>query len=295
MGPFVTIALDVPRRLARNKILWLLVVVIGLLLVFGAAPIGFDTEGKLDLLTYWGKELSKPLEPEPDFRFKIATSFLTLVFAKALASCAGVFTGILLLADAVTSAFAPGAAEVTLPKPVSRGAIVLARHLGAVLVALGLVTFLVGGAVAILYVRTGELCLSVLVAIPLTVLQFAVLHAVGTISGLVFQNAFLGALASAGVWVASWLTGLVGALAGALDPAKPHDDILTIATRVAAVAHRTIPRAADFPDLVQRIPTRNFGTLPGGVASEVEIMAQALLWTGFALGVATLIVSRRDY
>lgn len=303
MGPFLTVALDVPRRMARSKLLWLLVVVTGILLLAAAVPLGFGKDGAgKPIVQYLSFELG-PLDPaDPESPFKWASSYLTLIFAKYLACYLGVFCGLLLLADAVPNAFAPGSAEVVLPKPVHRATIVCARELGAVLVALGLATFLVGGATGIVFLRTGIFCPMVLVTIPIGVLEFAALHALGTVVGLAFQSPLLGAFASAFVWIASGLTGYVAGLGAALGigkPDAPHDtrtSLMELTVHVARVAHRTLPRAADIPDLVERIPTRNWGTVPElGVAGEVEILAQATLWVALALVLASLVVRKRDY
>ncbi len=142
-GPFLAFAFDVPRRLARGKLLWvfLLVSVLWLLIPLLLAATT-DAEGH-KVLTFAGKpwldqprpgqSAPPPIDPEEMVRVLIGG-----IFGVFFACYAGPFSGLVLLADAVPSAFAPGSAEINVPKPVQRSTIVLARHVGALLVAIGL-------------------------------------------------------------------------------------------------------------------------------------------------------------
>ena len=264
-----TLALDVPKRLARGRIAWVLVVVNALAILGVAGGVGAGEHG----LAFWGAELGLTL-----------ANLLGAVFGLALASVLGVVTGLMLLADAATSAFAPGAAECTLPKPVSRATVVIARFLGAVLTAAAFATFVVGGAVLLARLRAGELATSVLWAIPVSVFAFAVLHALGNVSGLAFRNALASALVGPVVWIVSGATKGLSELS--MSPAAG----LKAIGHAAEIAHRVLPRAWDYPFLAHRL-------ISGATdaRSEAELIANGLVWLGLSLGLACLSVRRQDY
>lgn len=290
MRAFRTLALDVPRRFRSGWIVWILLVLGLLALAFGAGSIGVGGEGEARFATLFGKEMGAPPGGRTPPLELLLRDYVGGLFAVFLACYVGAFSGLIFLADAVPSAFQPGAAELVVPKPLPRAAIVLARHVGALVVAGAFALLIVGGAFAIVRVRTGIALWSVLWGIPCSLAVFGLLHAVGSLAGALSRNAFLGAFASLAVWTASIVTAKVsGALVGG-----PPGVFKTIG-EVCRVAHRILPRAYDLQVLAERLIENELGSVQaGGTSGEVELVLQCVAWWGVALGVTILAVRKRD-
>lgn len=289
-GPFRVLAGEVPRRLLRGWLFWILLLAIALAILVGAAPLGRATDRSgAEMLTFGGSPLQLK-EVEPPFHESLR-GYLLGLFGWFFAGSAGVLTGLILLADAVTSAFAPGAAELNVPKPVDRATIVLARHAGAVLVAALLATLVVAGGVATAKLRTGELVLEALLPIPFVVASFAVCHAIGAGAAVAAQNALVGAGASIAPLMASALLRIL------VDFEKPLATMVPgFVTAAVKVLHRVLPRPMELPSLGIRIADGTFAsTGAGGTTGELELIANVLLWWGVALGVSVVVVKRRDF
>jgi ABC-type transport system involved in multi-copper enzyme maturation permease subunit len=298
-GPFLALALDVPKRLARGWVLWIL---LGLTLLSLLLPLGLHVahdKAQNPYITIFGL-LGRPdpgegavtLAPEDGATLlrQEVIDFVGGLFGIALASYIGVFTGLVFFADAVTSAFAPGAAEITLTKPVLRSTVVLARFVGAVAVAAAFATLLVGGAILIAYARTGVSVATVLWTIPISVLQFAVLYAIGSAGGVTFRNALVAAFLGLSPWLAGGITTLLGKFDKSIVP------FFKFVGEVSLKAHRVLPRAGDLADLAGRMTSGNFGDkAAGGTAGEAELVVNCLVWLGLGLGLAMLSVRRQDY
>ncbi|MBI3723998.1 MBL fold metallo-hydrolase [bacterium] len=251
--PFLALAFDVPRRMSRGKVFWIFAFLCLLTLCLAFALSVRKAESGKEYLTWFGQ----PDYPPPGFppiRDELQ-DFLMQLFG-FLTLYAGVLSGLVIFSDVATNAFAPGSAELNVPKPIHRGAIVAARHLGAVLMASGFALLEVGGAVTLTWLKTGVFVSEVLWVIPISILLFAVLHAVGTIGSLATQNAFFGVLMSIGAWVSSYGTDLLAKKLPALGAMK----VLEHAGKFAGIAHRLLPRASDLRDLLDRLISGTFGS-----------------------------------
>jgi ABC-type transport system involved in multi-copper enzyme maturation permease subunit len=297
VSAFLAIAADVPRKIRRGWLMWILLVLVALILGLTALPLGHgqDPDGTA-YCTWFGNDMrahyqggaidkSIPIEEQ-------VGNFVGNFYGYGIACYLGVLAGLILLADAIPSAFAPGQAELNLPKPVHRATIVLARHVGALMVAAFFATLLLGGAVGIAWARTGIFHTTTLVFIPVSVAMFGVLHAAGAISGVWIQNALLAAFASVAIWLASIGTNV----SNYFDDYEnlPYPLIVKVLDGLK-VAHRVLPRPTDLPPFAQRILLHKLGTGPLGMQGEVELAVQTLVWWGLALGLAVLVLRRRDF
>jgi ABC-type transport system involved in multi-copper enzyme maturation permease subunit len=275
--------------------MWILLVLVALVLAFAAAPLGRGVEADgTGFVTFYGWDMrgnGHDTLVHPSTLQEQVGNYLGGFFGYFMACYLGVLAGLILLADAIPSAFAPGQAELNLPKPVHRATIVLARHFGACAVATGYVTLLVGGAVGIAWARTGVFHAPTLVYIPVSVAIFGVLHAVGAISGVWIQNALLAAFASIAVWlvsIASYFLTKEGY------ERTPYPFVVTLLDHLKQ-ARRFLPRPIDLPPLAERLLKHELGTGPLGMTGEVEIAVNTLVWWGLALALAALVLRRRDF
>lgn len=298
MSAFLAIASDVPRKIRTSWLFWILLTLVALALLFFWASINVKTapDGRT-IGTWFGEEFRETTE-DGKFVSGSAERMVPIlaggVIGAFFACYVGVFLGLVLLSDAVTSAFAPGQAELNLPKPMSRGAIVVARHLGAVMVAAFFATLLVGGGVLVTYLKTRIWATEVLIYLPASVAVFAVLHAIGAIASVWIQNALLAVLASVGGFMISFMTNIPNwKVLGDLD--KIPYPLLVKVLKMVKIAHRILPRPTDLPDVGERLLTHKFGAEPLGVSGEVELIGQTLVWWGLALVLAVLVVRRRDF
>ncbi|HZV01673.1 MAG TPA: hypothetical protein VFF73_33490 [Planctomycetota bacterium] len=297
MRAFLALAWDVPRRIRTGWFFWILLLLVAGVLALVALPLGTrTTDDSLLRLTWFGNVVDLPDPDHPgkeliDVKRSIEVylaSFIGIFFGCGF----GVFAGLVALADAVSSAFVPGAAEINLPKPVRRGTIIIARHLGALWVATGFAVLLIGGAVAIAALKTGVLAPIPLVYIPVSVASFGVLHAVGSIASSRAPNALVSAFASVGMWLASLATYLPNMIPGAHDLSGMLKHIVD----GVDLLHRVIPRPTDIPGLANRIIEHKFGNAVDVTpAYEYELMGQSAAWWLLALFLAILVARRRDF
>lgn len=302
MTAFFAIAMDVPRKIRTSWLFWILIVLIALVLAFFGLSINVrpDTDGLV--ATWWGEEIREQAL-DGFHRADAATKIPEFLggFVGFFCACfVGVFAGLILLADAVSSAFAAGQAELNLPKPVNRATIVLARHLGALLVATFFATLLVGGGIGVTYLKTKILAVQVFAYIPVSVAIFGILHAFGAISGVMIQNALLAAFASVAMWIVSFATNVPNwqlwteILKGDITEKVPYP-LLVTAVKALRVIHRILPRPTDLLTFSDRILTRKVGVAPYTMASELELVGNTVGWWILALVLAVLVVRKRDF
>jgi hypothetical protein len=295
VSAFLAIAGDVPRRVRRGWLMWLFFVAIIVLLALVALPLGKaqDVDGTI-YATWWGNDMRGD-RANPMSLDVAVNGFVGGIFGLFLASYVGVFAGLVLLADAVSSAFAPGQAELNLPKPIPRATIVVARHVGAMAVATFFATLVVGGAFGIAYLRTGVVATKALVCIPVSVAIFGVLHAVGSIVGGLTLHPLLAAFAAVGTWLISIATNVPSWWPEFFDAIGKNNALFGLVIRGVKLTHRILPRAVDLPSLAERVISHKFAEEPLGMSGEVELIGNALVWWGLALALAVLVVRRRDF
>ncbi len=309
MTAFLAILNDVPRRIRTSWVFWILLVLVLLVVGFFALSINVRTGDNGTVLTWWGEEVQDASEGH--FVHVAATeeapAFAGNFLGVFCACYVGVFAGLVLLADSVSSAFGPGSAEINVPKPVHRATILVARHVGALVVASFYATILLGGGLLVVYLKTGILVPKLLAYIPVSVAIFAVLHAIGTIASVAIQNALLGAFASVSIWLMAVASG-----AGTWDLFRGLEKDSPLAEKVLTtvrIIHRVLPRPTDLPALGERLLTHKFGVEPTaamlqalrpgetplGTLGEVELIANSLVWWVAGLIVASLVIRRRDF
>ncbi len=296
MSAFMALVADVPRRMRTSWIFWILIVIMLVLLGFFVAPLGQKTDSTSGdvYLVYFGQDTRPPPNsgmPALSMHDSLE-QYLGQVFGVAFAAYCGVFAGLIFLADAVTSAFGPGQAELNVPKPVNRATIVLSRHVGALFVATFFAILLVGGAVGLAYLRTGLLVWKPFIFVPTSVAMFGMLHAFGTIAGIGVQNALLAAFASVGVWLLSIVTKIPDWFP-ALD--KIQYPLLQKVLSAVKIIHRVLPRPNDVPGLAERILEKKFADGDITMAMEAELIGNTLGWWAIGLILAVLVVRKRDF
>jgi ABC-type transport system involved in multi-copper enzyme maturation permease subunit len=198
-------------------------------------------------------------------------------------------TLLVLSADAVPRAFLPGAAEITLTKPIGRWEVVVARALGAIALALALELLLVGGAAGAAWVRTGVSTARLLAAVPALVLAFTVLHALATLAGIVVRNPTWGLLGGFGGLIFSAILSATHYMLQNFQDTLGQP-VMAGGERLVSVVRAVLPRPADVFELAFRLGARE-----PLVASDALVVANAVLWSVLAYAVAIRIVNSRDY
>jgi ABC-type transport system involved in multi-copper enzyme maturation permease subunit len=307
---FLAILNDVPRRIRTSWVFWILLVLVLLVVGFFAISICVRTGDNGTVMTWWGEELQDVNDQGHFVHVDVtdeAPRFAGGFLGVFCACYVGVFAGLVLLADSVSSAFGPGSAEINVPKPVHRATILVARHVGALAVASFYASVLLGGGLLVVYLRTGVLVPKLLAYIPISVAIFAVLHAIGTIASVAIQNALLGAFASVGIWLVAVASGTgTWEIFRQLEKGSPLAEKVLTTVRII---HRVLPRPTDLPALGERILTHQFGAEPTaallqalrpgetplGTLGEFELIANSLVWWVLGLIVASLVIRRRDF
>lgn len=247
-------------------------------------------EGTATRLAIFGQDVEDRVLP---VAYAAPYLLLVLVFngilIKVLASFFGVLLGLLSTNDAVSSAFEPGAVEMHLSRPTSRGEVVLGRFLGALGFGLTQLGWLLGLAVVLTGLKFGVWVPSaMLLALPM-LLKFAVLLAVVTLVTVWLRTAALGLSAGALVWVISFACYFMQGRAAKGDvddwPPAAIAWLDRLAYAVPPVAHLD-----DVASAVVEIPITD-----GPQTSMWVVLVLGGLWVVAPLGLTVGIVSRRDY
>jgi len=115
----------------------------------------------------------------------------------------GLFIAVFASGGLVPSLLEPGRIELLLSKPVARHHILLGRYLGNLLVISCNIAYLVLGIWIILGVKTGIWSPVFLWAIASTIFMFAVLLAIVTLAGVLFDSAALSIMITMGIMILS--------------------------------------------------------------------------------------------
>lgn len=295
MSAFLAVAADVPRKIRTSWLFWILLVLgVGIILFLGLSVNVKPDKDVGQVATFWGQEIK---DQEAAFARASAEKMIAFFIGSFLdffVCYAGVFAGLVLMADAVTSAFGPGQAELNIPKPVHRATLILARHTGALFVATFFAVLVVAGTTLTVYLRTKIFVPHFLALIPVSVAGFAILHALGAISGIVMRNALFGVFGSVGVWIVAVVSNIPN-WPLLKDFEKIDYPLLVTFIKALRVTHRILPRPNDLPDLSERIMIGKFGVAPHELRNELELIGNALGWWALALVLAILVVRRRDF
>lgn len=247
-------------------------------------------EGEATRLAIFGQDVEDRLLP---VEYAAPYLLLVLVFngllVKVLASFFGVLLGLLATSDAVSSALEPGAVEMHLSRPVSRGEVVVGRFLGALCFALVQVGWLLGLAVVLCGIKFGVWVPSALFLAGPMLLKFAVLLSIVTLVTVWTRTAPLGLAAGALVWVVSFACYFLQARAanGDID-AKLAGAVAWLDRLVYAV-----PPVAHLDDVASA--TVAIPITDGPESSVVVVVALAAAWLLVPLGLTVGLVARRDY
>lgn len=288
---WATLALDVPRRLVRARIL------IGMLLLlsmFMAAMVGglevqtrpLPSSGGTVLV--WGNEAhSATVGPASQVLLEYLCYVVLSFGGVAIAGS----TLLILTNDAIPRAFLPGAAEVTLTKPLGRWEVVLARALGAFLVAAGVEIALVGGSAAIAAARTGLPTGRLLLSLPGLCLAFAVLHGLASLMGVIVRNPQWGILGTFGGLMVSLILWGSHYFLTNFDPTGRGDRMSPTFELTARVLRYGLPRPAELIALAYRMAIRQ----PFDTRGDLFILANGVAWTAGLYLLVVLAVRKRDY
>jgi ABC-type transport system involved in multi-copper enzyme maturation permease subunit len=242
-------------------------------------------EGDLPVLLLFGTEVNRARPSHLDRAGPVLVAiFLHLALVWALASVVGVILGLLAVHDAALSPFRPGAAELLLSRPVSRGQVVVGRLGGGVLFALLLSVWVCGLAVVLTRALHGVWVLQLLAVIPALVLKFTLLLGIVTAVGLWLRSGVLALGAGAVAWLASLAVSL--SREWVLERGLVSYEVTTRWLQVIV------------PPI---IPTDHLGQHLAGIEVSVpasfdprEVALQSLAWLALTLVVSLLLVRRRD-
>jgi ABC-type transport system involved in multi-copper enzyme maturation permease subunit len=293
----VTLARDVLVRTARQRLMGIYLVLgtaVVCVLVFGAEvlPVAGASQPAWRLEFFGQSPWQTMGGPE-----KTATPALVLMhywvvlLPLGALSLIGVGMGLLATLTSVSSAFEPGRAELVLPRPTSRGEVVLSRFAGAL--AFGLLQGLWIG--FLLFFLTGfkfgfwwpELLLLGFALLP----KFAVVLAVGTVVLVWTRSRALSLTAVSFAWLSSYLINSLrqsiaeARAAGASSPLLDFEGPVTWAQRlIPQIPHQDFLPASLFMQ-----------SLDASTLSEGFVLAQAAAWVVLPLAITVWVVSRRDY
>lgn len=221
----------------------------------------------------------------------LVQSALYQILLAITVSVFGVGLGLVGVADAVTSAFRPGAAPLLLPRPVCRSDVILARFAGGVLFGALQLGWVLALTTAVVWVKFELLPLRLLLAAAPLLLKFALLLAVASAIGVLLRSVVLGLVGAAGAWIVSFTVRLasssqevqesISAASGPLGLSRLLE-WLTIAWPPITVQDAVVEGLClgdDSPQLLWRM---------------VWITGRGLLWTAALLGLTFLAVRRRD-
>jgi ABC-type transport system involved in multi-copper enzyme maturation permease subunit len=209
MRAWLALAWDVPLRLWRGRVLGPIVLVLVVFIVGTLARL--DVQPKDDgssSVTLYGTEMHSPEAKSPGEAKspeQILADYLAILYVGFGAATLLVPALLVATSDAITRAFLPGAAEPLLTKPLARHEIVLARAAGAIALTTSLLVLLLGSATVGAWLRTKILCPGVLAAIPILALAFAILHAMGSVTGTALKNPLFGILGGLGALTLSFV------------------------------------------------------------------------------------------
>lgn len=128
----------------------------------------------------------------------------------------GLLVGIIVTADVMPRTFEPGAIDLLLSKPVSRGLVFVTKFLGACAFILISFTYLVFGLWLIFWLRLDVWAPQILAVIPLFLFSFAVIYAVSAVTGLLWRSPIVAVLVTVLIWGAAFLLGFTRDVMGSL-------------------------------------------------------------------------------
>lgn len=244
-------------------------------------------EGRGSCLTVGGWEVKAdrtngPAEAAP----RLVLILVHGVLVHFLAATLGIAIGLVLVADAVPSAFDRGAADVLLSRPVRRADVVLGRFAGAVAFGALQAGWLVGLAVLLFGLKLGLwLPAALLMVLPL-LLKFTLLLAAASFVGVLLRSWPLGLVAAGLMWVGSYATNLTWL--AARESTDPR--LLPIATWLRRVAPQ-VPHIDPLAGLLVGNPAAA-AEVPG--YAPWEVVAQDGAWIVVFLAATCAVVARRE-
>jgi len=216
----------------------------------------------------------------------LLSAFAYLVLVSVVASLFGVATGLVLVADAVPSAFAPGAAELLAPRPLPRAGIVLGRFAGGLAFGLVQAGWLVGLTIVAFGLRFGVWLPELGLTLGGLLLKFAVLLALATLAGTWARSALVGVVAAGLIWAGSYGVNTAR-------NAVAHGDAPPAFEEPIAWVQRLFPQVPHCGELAGvPLSTSADPEIPG--FSPWVVLAQGVAWTAGPLLLTCAVVDRRD-
>lgn len=290
---WTALALDVPRRLARGRVLigLIFIVIVAAGFLGGSTTVEVVETGKAALpktrILLFGTQThavdgTNAVEP--------LLYHLSIIFVGLWGTILLPTTLLVLTADAVVRAFQPGAAEITLTKPIGRWEIVASRALGAVGLACAMELLLLGGAAGAAWGRTGVPTIHLLAALPALGLSFAVMHALATLSGTMLRNSTWGLLGGFGGLILSVLLSMSHWIVTSYEDAVLHTRIYGDGAKLVTVVRDVFPRLSDGFELAFRL-----GSAKPFEPGDQWVVLNLVLWMLLPYCLTILIVRSRDH
>ncbi|HEX8386729.1 MAG TPA: ABC transporter permease [Rubricoccaceae bacterium] len=227
----------------------------------------------------------------------------SLVFgAEAFVAGAAYWVGILLCLFAtgglVASLVEPGQADLLVSKPLSRSAVLAGRLSGVALVALALLTYLLGAVWLVMSVKTGIWNAHFLLAIPAVFAMFAVLYGVVTLVSVWSGSGALALIVTLGLVFATLVLAIPNLFLAVHPTVRPLvEGLYYVLPRFASVGGRLVPHLATGTDIVAAVTAEESGAQPGPaslVANLTPLLSSVAFGAACYAG-AFFLFNRRDY
>ena len=284
----LTLAWDVLAESARGRFLWIYLALASAVTLVCALGIGLETVGERTSLLFLGTELNRSGDIAQIARPALLLTFYNFALVMSSWGFVGVVLGLFATCGSVSDAFAPGQAELILPRPISRGEVVLARFaggLGFAMVCVGwpcLLAFLVAG------IKHGVWWPEFLLVAPALLIKFAVLLSICTLVTVWAQNRMFGLAAAMFSWLGSFLLNSLQSrlLATKTDSSSAFGELGAQVTW----AQRLLPQISDHD-----VYAHHFAAQPMEVSSDLRLLGvQAVVWIVGPLLLTIWLCSRRD-
>jgi ABC-type transport system involved in multi-copper enzyme maturation permease subunit len=234
-----------------------------------------------------------------------ALHFLQVILATMVASYIGFLLLVLWTAGFLPEFLQPSAASVLFAKPVPRWTLLLGKYLGVVtLVAFQVVFFFLGTWLA-LSIKTGIWRYDYLLAIPLLIINFAVIYSFGVLIAVLTRSTVACVFGCILFWVLCWGTNYGHHMAYAL--AHGQNPMSSFSFFLVQVSYWTLPKPADMEWILQdALGAGNYffaisesvgfkQAIAGRAVDKVWSVLSSAVFSILMLGISTRHLSQTDY
>lgn len=203
MTQALAILLDSARLLRSRSLLWISLAISAMAAVALFGTYSFSEDG---LRVLWFEPIRSPLlAAGTDGPRSLITSIFNGVFVRMWLAWGAILLAVISTAGLLPDFLAGGSIELSLARPISRGALFALRVLGALLFVLAQATIGVGLAYLIIGVRFDLWLHASLLAIPLVTLQFFYLYSVSALIAVATRSTVASLLGTLLFWFAVFL------------------------------------------------------------------------------------------